>query len=101
MPIRAPAVLDSSYMTDLLLECGLSKLEKLLLLLPGVNDTPAVFKLDSGFLEFLLDFCPGMKKVGNLLTWSVTREDCGRLRGDGARYGQHDLDLMYRTMTMH
>ncbi len=102
LPMRAPAVLESAYMTDLLLECGLTGLEKVLLLVPGVNDTPGVLKLNVGFLEFLLDFCPSLRKVGNLLTWTVTPEDCMRItasRDGGGRRG--DLELVHRIMTMH
>ncbi len=96
LPMRAPSLLTNDNMAALLVECNLTRLEKLMILLPGVNDVSGALPLTTTFLDFVLGFCPVLKKLGNLMTWRVSKEDF--LATQAVTRGLHDLELIFRVM---
>ena len=68
------STINHQNITKLLEECNLRSLEKLLLVVPGMNSLPNILNLNMSTLYFIIDFCPAMKKLGNLLSWSLEDE---------------------------
>jgi hypothetical protein len=66
VPTRAAAVANVEYMADLLTARGLTGLEKLMLLLPGINDSPGALRLDIEFARFVLDHCKLKRPIHTL-----------------------------------
>ncbi len=72
LPLRAPEVMRSDAALNLIHQCQLVNLTKLLLVLPGLNDMPGAFNLSLDFLRWLLDYCKNLNKVGNVFVWDVS-----------------------------
>ncbi|XP_023340789.1 uncharacterized protein LOC111710850 [Eurytemora carolleeae] len=64
-------IITDSFVVKLFESCNLEGLEKLLLLVPGVNSIPGILRLTERTVEYVLNNCKGLKKLGNLLTWSL------------------------------
>ena len=93
-------VINDDYICGLLIDCSLYKLEKLLIVVPGVNNLPGVIKLTMHTVSFVMDFCATMKKLGNVLSWDVSKTDIANLK-QKVKDENQDLDLVYRHMVMH
>ena len=55
-------------------DCRLSKLEKLLIVVPGINSLPNILNLNMNTVYFIIDYCPQLKKLGNLLSWTLEED---------------------------
>ena len=76
------------YICSLIENNHLSCLEKILIVVPGLNSLPGILKLHVRIItlqngdkvyfccqehtvQTILNFCPNLHKLGNLLSWSV------------------------------
>lgn len=94
-------IIYDDYICGLLIDCDLYQLEKLLIVVPGCNNLPGVIPLTMQTVNFVWDFCPRMKSLGNLLSWDVLKsEEFGALK---RRIKDENLqiDLVCRHMVMH
>ena len=71
--VRSSTVNHNNIVT-LLQKCDLSKLEKLLVVVPGMNSLPNILNLTMNTVYFVVDFCARLKKLGNLLSWTLEDE---------------------------
>ncbi|HIE83057.1 MAG TPA: hypothetical protein EYQ00_04060 [Dehalococcoidia bacterium] len=93
-------ILTDDYIRDLLVRCDLRLLEKLLVLVPGLNNMPNIIPLTPNVAYFALEFCPKLKRLGNLLSWQITAEEYEVLKRE-LESQNYDIDLMYRRMVIH
>ena len=95
-------VINDNYICGLLIDSCLYKLEKLLIVVPGVNNLPGVLKLTMQTVEFVVNFCSSIKSLGNVLSWDVlkTDEEFVKLKRK-IKEENLDLDLICRHMVMH
>lgn len=71
--VRSSTV-NHKNLTTLLQKCELSNLEKLLVVVPGMNSLPNILNLTMETVYFIIDYCTGLKKLGNLLSWTLENE---------------------------
>ena len=85
----------------LLQDCRLSKLEKLLIVVPGMNSLPNILNLNMNTLYFVIDYCPLLKKLGNLLSWSL-EEDAVLLNDflEEVSESNFEIELLNQKMVM-
>ena len=67
--------MDDKYLCDLLIQRNLQALKKLIICVPGLNNLNAVIPLTMKSVNFVLDFCQGIKTMGNLLSWTLNKEE--------------------------
>lgn len=93
-------IVSDDYICGLLIDCQLQQLEKLLIVVPGLNNLPGVIPLTMQTVDFVLDFCPAMKKLGNLLSWDVLKSN-QKYELLKQAMKNYDLELICRHMVMH
>jgi hypothetical protein len=49
--------------------------EKVMIVVPGLNSLPGILNLTATSLERILASCPNIKKIGNLLSWKLRRSE--------------------------
>ncbi len=93
-------VITDDYICGLLIDCNLYRLEKVLIVVPGLNNYSGVIALTVQTLQFILDFCPLIKTLGNVLSWAVKDSELEEIR-QKYHTGNYDLNIISRHMTMH
>ncbi len=86
-------------MKHLLAANGLFGLEKLLVVVPGLNDIGGALDLTYDFASFAVDNLQSLRRLGNLISWTVDPNDMYVLTQDCAMEN-YDLEIMCRKMTM-
>ena len=66
--------INHKHISTLLQDCKLSKLEKLLIVVPGMNSLPNILNLNMNTVYFVIDYCRNLKKLGNILSWTLEEE---------------------------
>jgi len=98
LAIRSNVIKDS-FIIDLIRGHRLSELEKVFLVVPGVNSLPGILNLTEQTVDYLINNCPNIKKIGNLLSWkldSVFKEELMTSVTDM----NWDLEIVDKKMTM-
>ena len=49
--------------------------------------------------KFLFQFCPNLRKIGNLLSWNVSEQEVEELVSMAAE-NRYDIEIMYKKMIM-
>ena len=68
------STINHQQITKLLQDCKLNKLEKLLIVVPGMNSLPNILNVNMNTVYFVIDFCHHLRKLGNLLSWTLEDE---------------------------
>ena len=92
-------MISDHYVQNLVTQCQLTRLEKILFVVPGLNSLPGILKLTANTVHALLHLCPELRKLGNILSWSVTLEDVLELETIVMDMN-YDLEIVNRKMTM-
>ena len=71
--VRSSTV-NHNNMVKLLQKCEMARLEKLLIVVPGMNSLPNILNLTMNTVYFIIDYCVHLKKLGNLLSWTLEDE---------------------------
>ena len=93
------STLTDSFMRSLVTQHGLRGLEKLLVVVPGVNDIGGALSLTTDFASFAIDCMPRLRKIGNLISWTVGPEDLLVIQRD-CSMTNYDLEIVCRKMVM-
>ena len=93
------STLTDKFMKYLVASVGLRSLEKLMVVVPGLNDIPGALDLTADFASFAIDSMPRLRKLGNLISWSVGRDDLFVLEAD-CTMANYDLEVVCRKMVM-
>ena len=96
-------IVSDDYICGLLIDCCLYKLEKLLIVVPGINNLSGVIKLTMRTVEFVMDFCTGITSIGNVYSWDVlTHPESEFVKLKKKINDEHlELNLINRHMVMH
>ena len=94
-------IINDEYICSLLTDCNLFHLENLLIVVPGQNNFAGVLSLTMQTVDFVLANCPGLKTLGNVLSWDVTKSDEFMILQSQLKEDNSDLDLVCRYMVMH
>ena len=95
-------VISDDYICGLLIDCCLYKLEKLVIVVPGVNNLPGVIKLTMRTVEFVIEFCSNIKILGNVLSWDVLKTESEFVKLKQKIIDENfDLNLICRHQNMH
>ena len=73
LAVRSSTICDSYVCNILLPACRPHQLEKVMIVVPGLNSLPGILNLTATTLERILSACPNLKKIGNLLSWKLQR----------------------------
>jgi len=92
-------VINDSYIYNLVCDNELFGLQKILLVVPGLNSLPGILKLKAQTVHNLLHLCPQLGKLGNLLSWDVDKEEAGEIQQTLAGMN-YDLQIVNKKMTM-
>ena len=99
--VRAPNLLTDGYVQSLVEDFGLFNLEKVVIVLPGHNDKEAtLLNLSVNTVDYLLQKCPRLRKVENLLTWNVSQEEFAQLSYE-AKLMNYDIHFTRRIYRFH
>ena len=93
------STLTDPFMRSLVTRHGLHGLEKLLVVVPGLNDIGGALDLTADFASFAVDCMPRLRKIGNLISWRVGRDDLFVLETD-CNMTNYDLEIVCRKMVM-
>ena len=93
------STLTDPFMRSLVTRHGLHSLEKLLVVVPGLNDIGGALDLTADFASFAVDCMPRLRKIGNLISWRVGRDDLFVLQAD-CTMTNYDLEIVCRKMVM-
>jgi hypothetical protein len=93
-------IITDEFICNLLIDHDLRCLEKLLIVVPGVNNMPNVIPLTLRTVSFVLEFCQNMKRLGNIMSWTLNYNEFERLKYD-LNCQNYDIDLIYRKMNVH
>lgn len=99
LAIRSKTINDS-FIKDLIKTNHLTGLEKLLLVVPGVNSIPGILDLTENTVEYVIKNCKNIKKLGNLLSWKIEREFFKRELRATIKESNWDLEIIDKRMTM-
>ena len=92
-------LINDNYIQRLVNQCELDQLEKILLVVPGLNSLPGILKLTINTVHALMQLCPKLRKLGNILSWDVTQEDVIEVESIVLDLN-YDLEIVNRKMTM-
>ena len=92
-------LINDNYIQRLVTQCELDRLEKILLVVPGLNSLPGILKLTINTVHALMHLCPQLRKLGNILSWDVTKEDVIEVESIVIDMN-YDLEIVNRKMTM-
>ena len=95
-------IISDEYICGLLTEHNLIHLEKVLIVVPGLNNLPRVLSLTMQSVNFILDFCPKLKSLGNLRSWNIQGNDpqFDSIR-DNLTMNNYDIKIICRNQTLH
>ena len=71
--VRSSSI-NHKHITNILQDCGLKQLEKLLIVVPGMNSLPNILSLNMETVYFIIDYCSHLRKLGNLLSWTLEED---------------------------
>ena len=91
--------IDDRYVQRLILDCELFQLEKVMIVVPGLNSIRGILKLKVNTIHALMDWCPNLRKLGNLLSWNVDKADVLEVEQIISEMN-YDLELVNKKMTM-
>ena len=92
-------LINDHYIQRLVTQCELEQLEKILVVVPGLNSLPGILKLTINTVHALMHLCPRLRKLGNILSWDVTQEDVIEVESIVMDMN-YDLEIVNRKMTM-
>jgi len=98
LAVRTSTITDT-YLNQLIAQCRLTELEKVLIVVPGLNSLHGIIQLTSTSVHQLLHCCPRLSKVGNLLSWSVEKEEVVELR-EMVQEHNYQLEILDKRMNM-
>ena len=61
-------VINDYYIQRLITECELFALEKIMIVVPGLNSLHGILKLKVNTVHALMHLCPNLTRLGNLLS---------------------------------
>jgi len=96
--IRSKMISDH-YVQRLVSDCELFALEKVMIVVPGLNSLPGILNLKVNTVHALMHLCPNLSKIGNLLSWDVDKEDVLELEQMVLEMN-YNLELVNKKMTM-
>jgi len=92
-------LINDHYIQALVTDCELFNLEKVMIVVPGLNSLPGILKLKVNTVHALMHLCPQLTKIGNLLSWDVDKADVLELEQTVVEMN-YDLELVNKKMTM-
>jgi len=92
-------LINDYYVQRLITDCELFALEKVMIVVPGLNSLPGILKLKVNTVHALMHLCPNLTKIGNLLSWDVVKEDVLELEQMILEMN-YNLELVNKKMTM-
>jgi len=98
LAVRSSLVNDC-YVHRLVMQCQLFSLQKVLLVVPGLNSLPGILKLRIHTVHSLMHLCPDLRKLGNILSWDVTPEEVAEVEQIVTEMN-YDLEIVNRKMTI-
>lgn len=99
LAIRSRTINDA-FIKDLIKTNNLTGLEKLLLVVPGVNSIPGILELTENTVEYVINNCRNIRKLGNLLSWRIEREFFRRELKATIKESNWDLEILDKRMTI-
>jgi len=93
------SVITDQYICTLIENNHLRGLEKILIVVPGLNSLPGILKLHEHTVQTILNYCPNLHKLGNLLSWSIEPHQVMELEAT-VKEMNWDLTIMNGKMTM-
>eukprot|EP00088_Acartia_fossae_P064964 TRINITY_DN7_c0_g1_i1.p1 TRINITY_DN7_c0_g1~~TRINITY_DN7_c0_g1_i1.p1 ORF type:complete len:610 (+),score=121.82 TRINITY_DN7_c0_g1_i1:53-1882(+) len=93
------SVINDTYILDLLKKPNLAGLEKFLVVIPGMNSIMSTISLTDKTLNFILNNLRSLKKVGNLLSWSLPQEYRSEI-DQKIREKKLEIEVVNKKMTM-
>eukprot|EP00088_Acartia_fossae_P025026 TRINITY_DN25880_c0_g1_i1.p1 TRINITY_DN25880_c0_g1~~TRINITY_DN25880_c0_g1_i1.p1 ORF type:complete len:309 (-),score=44.53 TRINITY_DN25880_c0_g1_i1:316-1242(-) len=94
------AIINDSNMIQLFNQCPLLQgLEKLMIVVPGVNSMQGILELTECFVNFVNVNCPRIQKLGNLLSWRLDKIFVDELL-QAVQECNWDLNIINKKMTM-
>jgi len=100
LAVRSLAI-DDHYVQRLILDCELFQLETVMIVVPGLNSHRhrGILRLGVNTIHSLMDLCPNLRKLGNLLSWCVDKADVLEVEQIISEMN-YDLELVNKKMTM-
>jgi len=92
-------VINDYYIQSLVTDCELFGLEKIMIVVPGLNSLHGILKLKVNTVHALMHLCPNLKKLGNLLSWDVAPEEAMEVEQVVAEMN-YNLEVVNKKMTM-
>eukprot|EP00090_Calanus_glacialis_P047559 TRINITY_DN9938_c0_g1_i3.p1 TRINITY_DN9938_c0_g1~~TRINITY_DN9938_c0_g1_i3.p1 ORF type:complete len:181 (-),score=53.86 TRINITY_DN9938_c0_g1_i3:29-571(-) len=92
-------VINDYYIQRLITDCELYELEKIMIVVPGLNSLPGILKLKVNTVHALMHHCPNLTKLGNLLSWDVDKEEALEVEQVVAEMN-YNLEVVNKKMTM-
>lgn len=96
--VRSP-VINDKFVQKLLKKPNFSEIEKILLLIPGVNSIKSTLKIHDETLEYIINNCKKIKKIGNLLSWSLSDDSKEDLKAKALEQ-RWDIEIIDKKMIM-
>ena len=101
--LRSNTITDQ-YICGLLKQNKLNQLQKIMIVVPGLNNLPRVLNLGMESVNFMLDFCQNLRILGNLMSWKILGTENDQLFTDfknELELRNVDINIICRIMTMH
>jgi len=92
-------VINDYYIQKLITDCELFELEKIMIVVPGLNSLPGILKLKVNTVHALMHHCPNLTKLGNLLSWDVDKEESLEVEQVVIEMN-YNLEVVNKKMTM-
>jgi len=92
-------VINDYYIQSLVTDYELFGLEKIMIVVPGLNSLHGILKLKVNTVHALMHLCPNLKKLGNLLSWDVAPEEAMEVEQVVAEMN-YNLEVVNKKMTM-
>lgn len=100
LAVRSSTICDNYVVNTLLPACRSTQaVEKVMIVVPGLNSLPGILNLTATSLERILTACPNIRKIGNLLSWKLQSEDILELLETASELNW-DLEVVNQKMTM-
>jgi len=98
LAVRSNTINDF-YIQKVISDCELFQLEKVMIVVPGMNSLPGILKLKINTVHALMHLCPNLRKLGNLLSWDVDKADVMEVEQIISEMN-YDLEIVNKKMTM-
>jgi len=92
-------VINDYYIQRLVTDNELFNLEKVMIVVPGLNSLPGILKLKVNTVHALMHLCPNLTKLGNLLSWDVDKEESLEVEQMVAELN-YNIEVVNKKMTM-